>query len=619
MTHDAAPVRRHDGESSWPVVQELALHDDHAPGTSLHALGDVTAVADGWEVAPGGSASFLTYFNGFPASYWSRWTPHAQVRLEVDLSSDEARVQVHASDALGTPRRLGDAATPEDGAVVRTLRLTGLGDGGWFWFDVENVGAAPLVVRGARWRVPPAARPSAPVSVAITTFDRVEDCLRVLGQIGRDQRLRDRLRRVVVVDQGTRPVASSPRFAEVAAELGDLLRVVRQANLGGSGGFARGLTEARADGAERVVLLDDDVALPTGTLSRMIALSDHADRPLLVGGQMLDMSHPTVLHAFTETVDRRTVMPALDVGGRRRHDFAAQPLATTAWMHRRGRAEYNGWWACLIPGDAVDRVGLPLPFFIKWDDTEMSLRAGSAGVPTVTLPGAGIWHVAWGEKDDLVGWQAYFYERNRLVTALLHYGRTTWRSALLYSVAVDLKHALAMQYSALDLRVAAAEAVLAGPRDLATSLPTALGAVRSRAKAYADARYDLPPSPQGSAAPRDGSVATGAAGTLLALLRGTLRRPRASGGSRTVYLTHAQATWRVLATLDDAVVENADGTAAARLRRDAGTRRELLGRSLRARVRLLRRHGALSRAYRSGLARLASTDSWNDIFENAKD
>ncbi|QJW36100.1 glycosyltransferase [Cellulosimicrobium protaetiae] len=579
----------------------------------------MTAVADGWEVAPGGRASFLTYFNAFPASYWSRWTPHTQVRLEVDLSSDDARVQVCASDAHGERRRVGEPLSPVGGTVVRELRLVGLGDGGWYWFDVTNTGGEPLRVHAARWRVPPAARPTPPVSLAITTFDRVEDCLRVLGQIGRDRRLAERLRRVVVVDQGTRSITDSPRFPDVARELGNLLRVVRQTNLGGSGGFARGLTESLNDGAERVVLLDDDVALPAGTLSRMIALSDHAEGPLLVGGQMLDMSHPTVLHAFTETVDRRTVMPALDEGGVRRHDFGEQTLAATSWMHRRGRAEYNGWWACLIPREAVDRVGLPLPFFIKWDDTEMALRAGGAGIPTVTLPGAGIWHVAWGEKDDLVGWQAYFYERNRLVTALLHYGRSTWRSALLYSLAVDVKHAVAMQYSALDLRVAAAEAVLAGPRDLAASLPTALSEVRARARAYDDARYDLPARPPGTAAPRVGSTVTSSAGALRALLRGRLRLPRASAGARTVYLTHAQATWRVLATMDEAIVENADGTAAARLRRDVRTRRELLGRSLRARGRLLRRHGALSRAYRSGLARLAGTDSWNDIFENAKD
>ena len=31
-----------------------------------------------------------------------------------------------------------------------------------------------------------------------------------------------------------------------------------------------------------------------------------------------------------------------------------------------------------------------------------------------------MWHVSWIDKDDLVGWQAYFHARNRFIAALIH-------------------------------------------------------------------------------------------------------------------------------------------------------------------------------------------------------
>ena len=68
----------------------------------------------------------------------------------------------------------------------------------------------------------------------------------------------------------------------------------------------------------------------------------------------------------------------------------------------------------------IREIGLSLPLFIKWDDAEYGLARQAAGFPTVSLPGAAVWHVSWIDKDDLVGWQAYFHERNRLITTLLH-------------------------------------------------------------------------------------------------------------------------------------------------------------------------------------------------------
>src|SRR5690606_16189372 len=125
-----------------------------------------------------------------------------------------------------------------------------------------------------------------------------------------------------------------------------------------------------------------------------------------------------------------------------------------------------------IPMTVVREIGLGLPLFIKWDDSEYGVRAQEAGFPTVTMPGAAAWHVPWTDKNDALDWQAYFHQRNRFVAALLHspfqHGGRMVRESLNHQI----KHLLAMQYSTVKLRHRALLDVLAGPEHLHPSLKT---------------------------------------------------------------------------------------------------------------------------------------------------
>lgn len=55
--------------------------------------------------------------------------------------------------------------------------------------------------------------------------------------------LRERLDTVYCTDQGSDLVKDQKDFDEVAADLGKQLTYIQQANLGGSGGFSRGMYE----------------------------------------------------------------------------------------------------------------------------------------------------------------------------------------------------------------------------------------------------------------------------------------------------------------------------------------------------------------------------------------
>ncbi|MGL1344657.1 hypothetical protein ACSTKE_00110, partial [Vibrio parahaemolyticus] len=73
------------------------------------------------------------------------------------------------------------------------------------------------------------------------------------------------------------------------------LSYIRQPNLGGAGGFTRGMYEILADvdlPESDIVLMDDDIVLETESIVRMAAFSSRTIDPVIVGAQMLYLYHP---------------------------------------------------------------------------------------------------------------------------------------------------------------------------------------------------------------------------------------------------------------------------------------------------------------------------------------
>ncbi len=57
------------------------------------------------------------------------------------------------------------------------------------------------------------------------------------------------------------------------------LRVINQSNLGGSGGFARGMFEAVENGSDYVLLMDDDIVVEPESIIRLLTFADRCKTP----------------------------------------------------------------------------------------------------------------------------------------------------------------------------------------------------------------------------------------------------------------------------------------------------------------------------------------------------
>lgn len=608
-------------------VNRAALRQSVSTGTSLHP--DAILGRNRLRVDAGEHLSLGTYFNGFAASYWRRWTIVRDVTLNMTIAGAGVTVTVYRSMANGRSQRVDSVTTTlEDSNTFEfELTLAPFQDGGWYWFDVV-AGDTDAVIEEASWvaEVPEERADPGRVTIGITTMNRPDFCAKLLAQLGGDDDVRSLVDEVLVMEQGTQKVVDSDHFARAEESLEGKLRIIEQGNIGGSGGFARAQFETlRADTSKYVLLLDDDIVAEPESILRAVTFGDLSRKPTIVGGHMFSLYSRARLHTLGEVVNRYRFWWMSPSTVESDWDFGARNLRSARWLHRRIDVDFSPWFMCLIPTGIMREIGLGLPLFIKWDDSEYGVRAQAAGYPTVSLPGAAVWHIPWTDKNDALDWQAYFHQRNRFVAALVHSPYPRGGRMIRESLNHQLKHLMAMQYSTVELRHLALEDALAGPGQLHADLGTKLGQVREVRKAFSDSQ--LQPDPDAFPAPRrekprkkeDLAEIPGKASQLLSAVTGSLRQFRSARALSREFpeasLPAMNARWYRLATLDSAVVSMPDGTSAAFYKRQPEQFRDLLKRTVEIHERLYREWPQLSQQYREALGEITSPDVWEKTFE----
>jgi galactofuranosylgalactofuranosylrhamnosyl-N-acetylglucosaminyl-diphospho-decaprenol beta-1,5/1,6-galactofuranosyltransferase len=615
------------GNRAAKDLNNAAIRQSTSTGANIHP--DQIESRTALRVRSGEKLSFGTYFNAFPASYWRRWTIVTEVTLTIKVVGSGATVLVYKSMANGRSQRVDSATTGDQESATFTfdLTLTPFVDGGWYWYDVI-AGDDDTVVEWAEWTadVPEDRAAHGTVDLAITTMNRPDFCAKLLGQIGGDDDLRPYLDTVFVMEQGTQKVVDSPEFAKAEAALGDRLRMIEQGNLGGSGGYARGQLESVRKGtATYAMMMDDDVVCEPEGVIRAITFGDLARRPTIVGGHMFSIYSRSRLHSFGEIVQpwRFWWMSPLDTYSD--WDLAARNLRSSRWLHKRVDVDFNGWFMCLIPRQVLEDVGLSLPLFIKWDDSEFGLRAKAAGYPTVTFPGAAVWHVPWTDKNDALDWQAYFHVRNRFIAALLHSPYPRGGRMIRESRNHQISHLVSMQYSTVEIRHQAMLDVLAGPDHLHEMLPEKLAEVNAFRKQFTDAQLkadpDAFPPLRRKKPPRKGRDVVEIPSRLSQLVTAGLAPIRHLKPPRPMAKEHPEAEvramdakWYRLAGYDSAVVSMNDGTSAAFYQRDSAKFRELMVKTLEIHERFRREWPRLAEEYRAKLPEVTSPQAWERTF-----
>ncbi|WP_232679513.1 glycosyltransferase family 2 protein [Nocardioides sp. R-C-SC26] len=243
------------------------------------------------------------------------------------------------------------------------------------------------------------------VAVVVVTYNRADLLAAMLPALAASERLPDA---VIVVDNAS--TDHTPSVLAAATNPG--LQVIRtEENLGGAGGFHRGMQTAHEQGFDRVWLMDDDVLPAPDCLTRLL---EH-DLPALMAvrenraGELcekaatrFDLANPLAIRPKTAMVEtdfgRRDAMPEL------------VPLENVA---------FEGF---LVRRDVIDAIGLPDPsFFIFYDDVDYAVRARRAGFTVHAVRDAVlVRQLDFDQQHDLAGWKGYFMYRNLFVVHFRH-------------------------------------------------------------------------------------------------------------------------------------------------------------------------------------------------------
>lgn len=577
-------------------------------------------------VLAGRHASLCTFFNAFPAGYWRRWTSVHTVRFSARVRG-RGTIMLFRSSGRGLFEPAGtiDVHTPTRATTVHAdLAMTGLMDGGFFWFDAKAGDSDDLTIEDAAWSVPVEARcgGDGTLSIAITTFNRAPYCLNQLRAIAADANVRGRLDTIYCTDQGTDLVRDEPGFATVAKDLGSQLTYLRQRNMGGSGGFARGMYETvKAGKSDYTLLLDDDAISEPESIMRAVQFADYCTRPTIVGGGMFHLDNRTMLYTLGERYNRASYWTQPAAGLEYNHDFATQPLRDSPKLHRRADSDFNGWWMCLIPIQIMREIGLAQPLFIKFDDVDYGLRAEDHGYHTVCLPGVAVWHQAWHAKDPSRTWEGYYLYRNHWICSLLHCTKPSWH--FLYGMLFDdAKAGVELVYSAMHLHHLALRDIMRGPDYIADTLATKLGDVRKAREGFPDSattrnRDDFP-TPKAeyiaNMKPRPSMI-----DVRLQAMK-TIAKAFVSRGNGMrdtqpdLLIPSRDASWPAYASVNSAVVTSPDGDSVAWLRRDSKLYRQQTMRGLFLAKELLKRWESLAKEYQN--SDMASFEAWAKVFED---
>ena len=297
------------------------------------------------------------------------------------------------------------------------------------------------------------------LSIATTTFKK-EDFIRKNVKMIKDEILSkdDIIGRNVylhIVDNDEGRVLSAEEFE------GEHVYYHRNKNVGGSGGFTRGMIESlqQKPKATHVLLMDDDVVVLSESIKRtylMLLLVKPKYKEYIISGAMLCYEEMDVFH---EDVG------FLGADGGQNSSKGHGKIVDMADMLQKEEAKtkkadsYAGWWYCCIPATMIEKNGFSLPLFIRVDDTEFSFRNQAK---FITMNGICVWHMGFTLKFN------YFMEyyqvfRNFLIEEACNPSRGRRERIWSRFNGLFLSEILRFNYNAAEMIVDAIRDYLKGP------------------------------------------------------------------------------------------------------------------------------------------------------------
>lgn len=278
------------------------------------------------------------------------------------------------------------------------------------------------------------------VGVVITHFNRISATLAALDKLkkGLLPYLANNLT-ICVVD-------NSQNLPEVSG-----ITIIKNPNLGGAGGFSRGLLYCKEQGISHCLFMDDDASCEIESIQRtLFYLSYSLDPKLAISGAMLREVEPNMQH------ENGGVFNGLCHSVKCHYNL----LSTRDILlnENEERIDYGAWWFFAFPLAYVSH--LAFPYFVRGDDISFSL---ANDFKIITINGIASWQADFAHKAGPL--QLYLDQRNH-VMHFLHGLVVNGSDKMLLKTSLILffLNALTYQYESARACTLAIEDVLKGPQ-----------------------------------------------------------------------------------------------------------------------------------------------------------
>lgn len=395
-----------------------------------------------------------TYFNSFSSYLWSKYSFINKVGISLDLQGEfeisfvkffladgeiiekvVKKIEVQAVEDKPIVFQYDFSLDQIEGAYfikLRALADDGIYKGGCFYTDQE-------------------VKNDINISVVICTYKREKYVYRNLQlfqqyffesddtQVGRNIEL------FVIDNAGT---LDDSKFEN------SRIHLVHNKNVGGAGGFTRGIIESlKANRFSHIILMDDDALIDINSFEKTYAILSFLKKEYLdlyIGGATLRLDKQNI-QLESGAVWNNNILFNI------KNNLNLSGVAEILLNEQEESRSYNAWVFNCIPICTISENNLPMPLFVRGDDMEYGMRNAKK---ILTMNGICAWHVPLHHKYS--SFMQYYVLRNQLVLNALYDKEFSKKSAIRL-LKRELKRELVFyRYENVDLIFKAFEDFLGG-------------------------------------------------------------------------------------------------------------------------------------------------------------
>ncbi|MCQ2791924.1 MAG: hypothetical protein MJ208_00200 [Bacilli bacterium] len=360
---------------------------------------------------------FATYFNCFSQQKWILYTDIGNINLSIELKGQFSISLLHlyknglnksCCEILSTKKIVSDTRkifdlnfSSFDSTGILAFKITSLVDGSLYYDSYFYTNIDEQKIKNIN------------LGIGICTYKREKYVTQNISSLTNAIKLNNCFSnlQIFIADNGN----------TLQSFNNDHIHLFKNRNTGGSGGFTRCMIEAinynkkNNHPITHLILMDDDIIFDCESIFRthaMLSILKDDYKKEFVGGAMFFFDKPYIQHASGEFWVGDRCESFIDTYNR---NLDMRKISCVLDSEKPLYSNYQAWWYCAIPMSIVSYKNLPMPFFVKSDDIEYSIRNKNH---TILLNGICVWHESFESKYSPKN--EYYTVRNYLITASAH-------------------------------------------------------------------------------------------------------------------------------------------------------------------------------------------------------